>query len=342
MPIHPFVKALVVAIPAGVLANSVGSPLPWVIGPMLGCAAANLLGTGLTCPASARSAGQCVIGAALGLYFTPDVLSQIVRLAPWIVVSIICALVFGLALSWALERFAGASRETAFFAGAMGGATEMAVQGERYGARVEQIVAAHAIRISLVVLMVPVAYRFLHLHGADPYQSGVLAVNFSGFVALAAVTLGTALLLNRVGLPNAWLLGPLAASMALTAFGVHWSAMPAWAMIGAQVVIGASFGVRFTGDFFRRAPKFLSIAALATLIVIMASAAAGAAIGLLADIPMATMVLAISPGGVAEMTLTAKNLDLGVPVVTVFHVSRVLAMVLIVVPMYRLLRNGRG
>jgi hypothetical protein len=130
--------------------------------------------------------------------------------------------------------------------------------------------------------------------------------------------------------------------MALTAFGVHWSAMPAWAMIGAQVVIGASFGVRFTGDFFRRAPKFLSIAALATLIVIMASAAAGAAIGLLADIPMATMVLAISPGGVAEMTLTAKNLDLGVPVVTVFHVSRVLAMVLIVVPMYRLLRNGRG
>jgi membrane AbrB-like protein len=342
MPIHPFAKALFIAIPAGALANSVGSPLPWVIGPMLGCAVANLLGAGLACPASARSAGQCVIGAALGLYFTPDVLSQMVRLAPWIVVSIVCTLVLGLALSWSLERFAGASRETAFFAGAMGGATEMAVQGERYGARVEQIVAAHALRISLIVLMVPFAYRFLDLHGTDPYHAGVQAVNFSGFVALAAVALGSALLLDRTGFPNAWLLGPLAASLALTASGVHWSALPPWVIIGGQMLIGASFGVRFTREFFRRAPRFLSVATLATLIVIMASAATGAAIGTLADIPVATMVLSISPGGVAEMTLTAKNLDLGVPIVTVFHVSRVLAMVMIVVPMYRLVRRVRG
>jgi uncharacterized protein len=54
------------------------------------------------------------------------------------------------------------------------------------------------------------------------------------------------------------------------------------------------------------------------------------------------MVLATSPGGIAEMTLTAKNLKLGVPVVTVFHVMRMVAMVLAIGPIYRLVGRLRG
>jgi uncharacterized membrane protein AbrB (regulator of aidB expression) len=49
------------------------------------------------------------------------------------------------------------------------------------------------------------------------------------------------------------------------------------------------------------------------------------------------MVLGTSPGGIAEMSITAKVLQLGVPVVTAFQVCRLVAVLLMVEPLYRLL-----
>jgi uncharacterized membrane protein AbrB (regulator of aidB expression) len=48
-----------------------------------------------------------------------------------------------------------------------------------------------------------------------------------------------------------------------------------------------------------------------------------------------TMMLATSPGGIAEMSLSARVLHLGVPVVTAFHVTRMVVVVLAIGPLYR-------
>jgi uncharacterized membrane protein AbrB (regulator of aidB expression) len=48
----------------------------------------------------------------------------------------------------------------------------------------------------------------------------------------------------------------------------------------------------------------------------------------------ATLLLGTSPGGIAEMAITAKVLQLGVPVVTAFHVTRLAAVLLLAEPMY--------
>jgi uncharacterized membrane protein AbrB (regulator of aidB expression) len=45
--------------------------------------------------------------------------------------------------------------------------------------------------------------------------------------------------------------------------------------------------------------------------------------------------LGTSPGGIAEMAITAKVLELGAPVVTAFQVCRLIAVLLIVSPLYR-------
>lgn len=55
----------------------------------------------------------------------------------------------------------------------------------------------------------------------------------------------------------------------------------------------------------------------------------------------ATMILGTSPGGIAEMAITAKVLQLGVPVVTAFQVCRLVAVLLIVGPMYGQLYGKR-
>jgi uncharacterized membrane protein AbrB (regulator of aidB expression) len=48
----------------------------------------------------------------------------------------------------------------------------------------------------------------------------------------------------------------------------------------------------------------------------------------------ATLVLGTAPGGIAEMCITAKVLQLGVPLVTAFHVARVVVILLTTVPLY--------
>jgi uncharacterized membrane protein AbrB (regulator of aidB expression) len=50
----------------------------------------------------------------------------------------------------------------------------------------------------------------------------------------------------------------------------------------------------------------------------------------------------MSPGGIAEMSLTAKTLQLGVPIVTAFHVMRLSALVLTIGPLYRLVQRVRA
>jgi uncharacterized protein len=46
-------------------------------------------------------------------------------------------------------------------------------------------------------------------------------------------------------------------------------------------------------------------------------------------------LLATAPGGIAEMCITAKVLQLGVPLVTVAHVTRVLILVTTTAPLFR-------
>jgi len=48
-----------------------------------------------------------------------------------------------------------------------------------------------------------------------------------------------------------------------------------------------------------------------------------------------TLMLATSPGGITEMAITAKVLQLGAPVVTAFQVCRLVAVLVLAEPLYR-------
>lgn len=340
--ISALVRGLMIGTLAGALCAWLKTPLPWLIGPLVACAAASASGVRLHSLPVLRATGQWAIGTALGLYFTPAVLARVVQLWPALLAGVAWALAVGLSCAWALRRFAGADPATAFFAGAVGGASEMALQGERHGGAVETIAAAHSLRIMLVVIILPFAYRGLDLHGPEIWRPGLHASDALRLAGLVLATCAGALLLRATRSPNVWVIGPLLAAGLLTAFGLGPSALPAWAVNGGQVFIGVALGTRFRPGFFSRAPRLMTVVAGSTLASIVASALFAAALGTLAGIPVATMVLATSPGGIAEMSLTAKVLGLGVPIVTVFHVTRMIALVLLAGSLYRTLAARFG
>jgi uncharacterized membrane protein AbrB (regulator of aidB expression) len=59
---------------------------------------------------------------------------------------------------------------------------------------------------------------------------------------------------------------------------------------------------------------------------VIASVAAAAVLARAFHLPIATMILATSPGGLAEMTITAQALQISVPLVVAFHLFRVVVV----------------
>ena len=50
-------------------------------------------------------------------------------------------------------------------------------------------------------------------------------------------------------------------------------------------------------------------------------------------------MLGTAPGGLAEMCITAKVMQFGVPLVTALHVTRLVVLLLATAPLYRWLRE---
>ena len=145
--------------------------------------------------------------------------------------------------------------------------------------------------------------------------------------------------MERLGRANPWFMGALAVAMGLTMAGVQLSALPPWLTNAAQLVIGISLGVRFQPGFLSMAPRWLVSVGLGTLGIIALSAGFGLSVAWLTGLHPATAVLATAPGGIAEMAITAKVLQLGVPVVTAFQVCRLVAVLLLVEPIFAQIRR---
>jgi membrane AbrB-like protein len=334
--------AVALSVAAGFVCSRAHAPIPWMLGPLFTLAALRVAGVDIVAPPGGRQIGQWIIGTSLGLYFTPLVVREVAGLWYLLVAGAAFAIVVGYVSGLALARLAGLDRTTAVFASVPGGAAEMSVLGERFGARVDRVAAAQSLRILIVVAIVPSVFAALDVHGADPYVPGTTIFDAGGFALLMAATLAGGAAAQWLRLPNAFVLGPLAVAIPLTASHVDLSALPTVVSNTGQVLIGCALGSRFQPDFLRGAHRFVTAVVVTVLFSIALSAAFGVTLAWLAGLHPATMGLATAPGGNAEMCITAKVLQLGVPLVTAFHVTRVVVLLLSTAPLFERAKTWRA
>ena len=335
---------LLLALAAAELCLALRTPLPWMIGPLLAVSLASIAGAPTASFTPLRNAGQWTIGTALGLYFTP----QVVALVAGVWWAIALAIAWALLLGWGFGRWlhglharrmphvpARSMRATTYFAGAIGGASEMTLLSESAGARTDLVAAAHSLRLVVVTIAIPFAMQWSGLHGLEINPPMVRGVDAAGLLMLALATGVGGLAMRALKRTNPWFMGPLVVAMGFTIAGQPLSAVPTWMSNAAQLVIAVSLGVRFSREFLHTAPRWLGSVALGTAAMLVLCAGAAWLLAWATDLHPATMILATSPGGIAEMSITAKVLQLGVPVVTAFQVCRLVAVLLLVGPMYR-------
>lgn len=332
----PYVVALLLCACAGWAASLLHLPLPWMIGPLISMAVLRLSGVDLRAPSFARPGGQVIIGTALGVYFTPAIARELVRYLPVMIAAGFGAMVTGYVSSLVLARGAKIDRVSAFFASVPGGAAEMSVLAERYGARPEQVAVGQSLRIALVVMVFPAVFQYAGLAGTDVYEQAQKMVEPQGLIELLAAGAACGFVLRHFDVPNGFTIGALLASVTLTLTGLTASAVPSPLTNLGQLLIGCMLGSRFQREFLHRAPRFLAALLASILVAMLLSVLIGLALAWVLERPWPTLVLATAPGGIAEMAITAKVLRLGVPIVTAFHVVRMVMLVTLTAPIFRL------
>ena len=158
MQLTPSIKGQVLAVAIGIsggsVANAIGVPLPWMLGPMLATAAVALIGMPVRGPVKLRPFIIPILGVLLGSGVTPETIGL---LGQWSLTLLVLPVFLGLAAlaSYAVYRKLGRyDQVTAFYAAMPGGLNEMLVLGTEAGGNERRIALAHAARVMLIITFV--------------------------------------------------------------------------------------------------------------------------------------------------------------------------------------------
>ena len=341
MPARPdtprILRTAAAATLGGFVAALLHIPLPWMIGAL--AATATLAWNGhAAVPPWARPAALIVLGLGFGQTFDGPVLAALLASLPAILGAGVLSILVGLAVTPLFRRMARTDARTGFFCSVPGGVIVMAVLAQRAGASVPTVTLAQTMRVLVVVLIFPPLLAIAAPQdGSSLFTAPRLPFDGAGLGLLLAAGIVTAFLVRLTGIANPWMMGPCVLAIGLSAGGWLPSGVPLDLVNAAQVAMGASLGLRMTREFIMGARR-LVLAALATA-MLLSALLTGVAVVLAwwAELPVAAVVLGMAPGGMPEMAVTAKALDLAVPLVLSFHLARTVLCNLILAPLWRLL-----
>jgi hypothetical protein len=316
-------------------------PLAWMLGAM---AATGALAWNEKAAVAkpTRPVALVFLGLGLGQTFTQPVMAALALALPWLVLGAFLAILAGVVTSRVFARMAGTDAETGYYASVPGGVIVMAILAQRAGVSVPAVTLAQTIRVMVVVVVVPPLVTWLAPRGgADAFLTVRPEVDLGGLLLLVAAGAAAAFAVARTGVANPWILGPCVLVILLSAFRVLPSGVPTWMVDAAQVGMGMSLGVRMSRSFILSSRRIAQTSVLTTLLLIVLMAALAFGLAWASRLPVAAAVLGMAPGGMPEMTITAKALEVGVPLVLGFHLVRTLTCNLCVVPIWRLAQRLR-
>lgn len=311
------------SVSGGLLAYRIDMPLPWMLGPFFTCAALAASGLKLSAVPMGRELGQVIVGLAVGLRFTPQVLVSALALLPAMLVSTVYVIAVTMIAALIFRPLAKVDPTTAFFATAAGGVADMAIVAQEHGGDANAVAIVHALRVSGVVAVVPLfVVAFGKPGGAALVPSGASQNLLLLALALAAA-IGAARLLKATPLPNPWLVGPIFVGVGLGASGLLTLVVPTTLVVLAQILIGTWLGCQFRREILVMLPRVASAGMAIALFMIAAAGIGSLVLAGLTSLPVTTSFLALAPAAVTEMVVTARAMHLDAEIVTAFHVMRI-------------------
>lgn len=295
--------------------------------------------------------GQCILGIELGQKMNTTVLFTFRD--NWLAISImlLLSISFSLLAGFILWKYSNLNMLTSFFATAPGGMSTMPGIADEVGANTGVVSIIQTVRVFLVILTIPVLL--------SSWFSNQVNTEFSNTISSETISLEPNQLLMTIILvfvavvgyffgkylkfPAPWLIGSMVSVAIFKSFNPLFFGhdLLAWwpheLIIFSQIFIGASIGSRFQKSMFIGIKKTLIISSLCTIGLIFSMLVCAYIVSAITGITFITSALAFAPGGVAEMTTTAVVLKGDPTFVVAVQVLRIIAVCVILPPIFRLL-----
>lgn len=302
--------------------------------------------------------GQMILGIELGQKLNLSVLSVLkdhwFSVGVMLILSILLAMLSG----YVLWRFSKTDMMTSFVGTAPGGLSAMPSIAQEVGANTAIVSLVQMMRVLLVVLSIP--FLVILIYTKQDRTASAAAETISSATTdfrLAPVLWTVILILAAWGackaakflkFPAPWLLGSMlgVAIVHVGGAAVTGHDMTAWwpsqANHVSQVFLGATIGSKMYKSMFAGVTRIIIVGFVSSVGLIAAMFLSAVIVSELTGISLITSVLAFAPGGIAEMATTSVTLHADSTFVVAVQVIRVILVIALLPPFYRLLHHLHG
>lgn len=318
-----------VAALGALVATGAGLPAGPLLGAALSVTAFALAGGQARVPDRLRDLAFATIGVALGAGIGPGFLSDLVRW-PLSLAVLAGVIILTMALSSLLLRRGGMEAGTALLAISPGALSVALSLSEETGRDTRTVAILQAVRLlALTVALPPVLTATTGMPQVDRGPLTAVDTGYIAGAALLAFAMAGGWLGARLRVPAAYLLAGFAVSGAAHVGGLLKGQLPAPASFAGFFIAGAVIGVRFRGVTAAEARRSIGLALGLTALATGIAAAAAAVLAPALGMPIGQVMIAFAPGGVEAMASMALFLDYDPVYVSVHHVARILALVMV-------------
>ncbi|WP_319448984.1 MULTISPECIES: AbrB family transcriptional regulator [unclassified Mycobacterium] len=322
--------AIIVAL--GTLFTYLALPAGWLIAGMLGAAVVALTSRReLNPPAKAMSAAQGVIGVVAVEPLTKLTGSDLVHFAGCAAFSVSITLglsvVFGLALARLAKDLGAATANLSLIAG---GASTISSMARELGADERYVALSQYLRLTIVVLSMPLVLSSLGTHDSTPGLVGAHDHwNVIGLLAMAGLVFVAGRGAKLLRMPAPFLLGPLVVTAALAVADPALASMVSPTTIitnVAYVVIGWQAGGGFAVDVLRRFVRLIPLTLAFIALTVGSCFGVAVVVSHWASVSLSDAYLATTPGGIYGVLAIGNEVHSG-PIVVTLQVLRLITMV---------------
>ncbi len=138
-----------------------GLALPWVLGSILACAVASLLGASLQLPGAWRGYAMAALGVVLGSSFTAETAQLVPQWLPTLSVMLLITVLYSFLSYQLLKRWSGMDSLTSLFAAVPGGLSVVSAIADAYNADTRRIALSHSARLVALLSLTPILLHYI-------------------------------------------------------------------------------------------------------------------------------------------------------------------------------------
>ncbi|MFD2372086.1 AbrB family transcriptional regulator [Brevibacillus sp. GCM10020057] len=326
-------------------------PIPWLLGPMLFSLAGSRLWKSFTpyWPGALRDSAIIMVGYTIGLSFTMAALQQIGQQLLSMILLTAMVLLGAMGIGFLVSKAASIPFPTVLLGSIPGGLSQMLPLAEEIeGVDLTVVTFLQVSRLLMVIFFVPLLIfsPFFGLEGmqhAADLQKAAGSWNglFPNILVYAVVCPACAILGKKVRFPSAFFLGPMISTILINLSGFAGPQLPSVLLNASQLMIGCYIGLLLKPEQLKNKLSITVLAFLSGIVLIGCSLGISYLLTRLHDVSLLTAFLGLSPGGMDQMGIIAKEVHADMSVVICYQLFRTLFIFLVVPSLIKFIFRSR-